>query len=100
MFHTYIASVLSGCCVCVAMVLKCFMCFFASVLDACFKRFICLHTYVASVVSGCLKSRLGVASLSSPSTASPRCLLFLDAVDVWAAWAHVGEGDMGRARVV
>ena len=27
--------------------------FFASVLDACFKRFICVHTYIASVESRC-----------------------------------------------
>jgi hypothetical protein len=48
---------LSVCCVYVAMVFKCFMCFFASVSDACFKHFICLQTYVASVVSECFKSK-------------------------------------------
>jgi hypothetical protein len=35
------------------------------------------QTYVASVVSECLKSRLSVASSSSPSAATPRCLLLL-----------------------
>jgi hypothetical protein len=34
---------------------------FASVLDACFKCFICLQTHVANVSSGCFKSRLGLA---------------------------------------
>jgi hypothetical protein len=66
MFHIYIASVLSGCCVCVVMFFKCFICFFANVSYECFKRFICLLMYVASVVSGCFKSRLGVVSLSLP----------------------------------
>jgi hypothetical protein len=44
---------------------------FVSILDACFKYFICLHTYVASVASGYFKSRSGVASPSSPSAISP-----------------------------
>ena len=39
---------------------------FLSVLDACFKRFICLQTYVASVIYVCFKSRSGIASPSSP----------------------------------
>jgi hypothetical protein len=34
---------------------------FASVLDACFKFFICLLLYIATVVSGCFKSRSNVA---------------------------------------
>ena len=71
MFHTYVASVLSGCCVCLAIVSKCFSDVFASVSDACFKCFICLQTYVASVASGCFKSRSGVASPFLLSTASP-----------------------------
>ena len=41
-FHTYVASVLSECCVCFTMVLRCFSGVFESVLDACFKCFICL----------------------------------------------------------
>jgi hypothetical protein len=41
---------------------KCFLGIFASVLDACFKYFICLQTYIASVASECFKSTLGVAS--------------------------------------
>jgi hypothetical protein len=73
MFHTYIASVLSRCCVCFTMVLS----VFASVLDVCFKCFVCLQTYVASVAYECFKSRSGVASLSSPFSALPRCLLLL-----------------------
>jgi hypothetical protein len=34
MFHAYIANVLSECCVCFTMVLKCFSCVFASVSSA------------------------------------------------------------------
>ena len=41
MFHAYVASILSGCCVCVAMVFKCFSRVFASVSDA--------HSSVSSV---------------------------------------------------
>ena len=59
MFHTYVASVLSGCCVCFTW----FLSVFANISDACFKCFICLQTYVASA-SGCFKSRLGVVSRS------------------------------------
>jgi hypothetical protein len=53
----------------VAYVLQWFQVFsdvFASVLNACFKCFICLQTYVTSVVSGCFKSKSGVPSPSSP----------------------------------
>jgi hypothetical protein len=39
MFHTYVANILSGSCVCFAMV---FLCVFISVSDTCFKCFICL----------------------------------------------------------
>jgi hypothetical protein len=58
MFHTYIASVLSECCICFyngfSSVVKVFL---ASVSDECFKCFICLQTYVANVASECFKSR-------------------------------------------
>jgi hypothetical protein len=65
------------------MIFKCFLGVFTSVLDACFKCFICLQTtYVASVASECFKSKSGVASLSLPCVASPRCLLF------WASAMH------------
>jgi hypothetical protein len=79
MFHTYVASVLSGCCVCFYNDFKCFSGVFVSVSDTCFKCFIYLQTYVASVASECFNSRSGVASPSSPSAASPRCLLLLSA---------------------
>jgi hypothetical protein len=46
MFHIYVASVLSRCCICFA---RAFQVFFASVLDVCFKCFICLQKYVANV---------------------------------------------------
>ena len=77
-----------------------------------------LHTYVASVASECFKSRSGVTYLSSPSVASPRCLLLLpasaghspppspllDASDVWGgvgpAWVRkmTWETDCRRGR--
>jgi len=59
MFHAYVAIILSGCCVCVAMVFEVFHVFFK-----CFRRM--FQTYVVSVVSECFKSRSGVVSLSSP----------------------------------
>jgi hypothetical protein len=69
-FHTYVASVLSRCCVCFCNGFKCFSDVFANVSDACSKCFICLQTYVASVASECFKSRTSVAS-----AASSQCLL-------------------------
>ena len=48
MFYTYVASVLSGCCVCFAMVSSVSSVFF----------------YVASVASGCFKSTSGVAHIA------------------------------------
>jgi hypothetical protein len=60
-FHTYVCE----CFICTlhmfAMVFKCFSGTFASVLDACFKCFICLLLYVVIVASGCFKSRSSVA---------------------------------------
>jgi hypothetical protein len=47
MLHAYVANVLSGCCVHVAKIFKCF-CVFLYVPDACFKCFICLQTYVVN----------------------------------------------------
>jgi hypothetical protein len=51
MFHTYVGSILSGCCICFAMTFQVFSGFFSSVLDVCFNYFICLQTYVANVSS-------------------------------------------------
>jgi hypothetical protein len=48
MFHTYVAIVLFGCCVCVAMVFKWLSCVFC-VSYACFRYFICLLLYVGSI---------------------------------------------------
>jgi hypothetical protein len=63
MFHTYVASVLPGCC-------KCFYNGFSSVSncfckcsDACFKCFICLQTYVVNISFVCFKNRSDVASV-------------------------------------
>jgi hypothetical protein len=57
MFYTYVAIVLSECCVCFAMVFKCLLGVCESISDAYFKCFICLQTYVSNAVSGCFKSR-------------------------------------------
>ena len=57
---TYIASVLSGYCIYFAIAFHVFLGVFTSVLDVCFKCFICLRTYVANVSSKCFKSRSGV----------------------------------------
>jgi hypothetical protein len=57
----------------VAMVFKCILVCFSSVLEACFKCFNCPQMYVVTVVFGCFKNRSGVASLLlSPSAASSR----------------------------
>ena len=67
MLKAYVSSV-SGvsyvCCKCFiwmlhifAMVFKCFSGVFASVLDACFKCFICHLLYVATVISRCFINR-------------------------------------------
>jgi len=50
MFHTYVAIVLFGCCVCVAMGFKCFSRVFR-VSYACFKCFIYLLLYVGSIAN-------------------------------------------------
>ena len=74
-FEICFISVLSRCCLCFCNGFNCFSCVFASFSDACFKYFIWLQTYVASVACKCFKSRSSVASPSSSSAASPRCLL-------------------------
>jgi hypothetical protein len=39
MFYTYVASVLSECCICLQLFFKCFQVCFACVLGACFECF-------------------------------------------------------------
>ena len=76
-FHTYVASVLSRCCVSVAMVFQVFHVFYVSVSDACFKLSSTFR-HMLQVVSRCFKRdwvlqrpprlllpRLGVSSLPS-----------------------------------
>jgi hypothetical protein len=71
MFHTYVASVLSGCCICFPMAFQVFFQMFsASVSDLCFKCFICLQTYIVNVLSQCFKSRSGVAHVAMALVAS------------------------------
>ena len=61
-FHTYVASVLSGCCICLQLYFKCFSCVFASISDACFECFGCfiriLQVFYLDVKidRGCLKA--------------------------------------------
>jgi hypothetical protein len=50
MFHTYVASVSSGCCICLQ--------WFLSVFRRFCKCFISLLLYVVAVVFGCFKSEL------------------------------------------
>jgi hypothetical protein len=70
MFHTYVASVLSECCVCFAMVFKCLLGVCESISDAYFKCFICLQTYVSNAASGCFKSRSSVLHMLQPVIAA------------------------------
>jgi hypothetical protein len=55
MFHTYVTSVLFGCCLCFCNGFLNVLGVFASVSDVCFKCFIYLRIYVANVLSGCFK---------------------------------------------
>jgi hypothetical protein len=80
LFHTYVASVLSGC-------FKNRSCVAASVSDACF---ICLQMYVASVASGCFKSRSGVASLSLLFY----CLTFTSVSPPSTSWASAAPSPL------
>jgi hypothetical protein len=61
MFHTYVANVLSECCICLKWFSSIFHVFDASVSETCLKCFICLQTCVTSIASRCFKSRSGVA---------------------------------------
>ena len=134
-FEICFISVLSRCCLCFCNGFNCFSCVFASFSDACFKYFIWLQTYVlhlnvlfqmhvfasfsdacfkffrcmfqvfSCVAFKCFKSKSDVASPSSSSVASPRCLLLsapaghpppspalIDAGEVWGSaglmWAR------------
>jgi hypothetical protein len=85
-FTHMLSSVLSRCCVCFCNSFKCFSGVFASILDACFKYFICLQTYVAihlyilkvdrvlHLSPHHMLSHLGVSS-PPPSAGDTRCLL-------------------------
>ena len=59
--HICVASVLSGCYVC----LQWFSSVFANILNACFKCFIYLQTYIASVATIRFKSRPCVAHVTT-----------------------------------
>jgi hypothetical protein len=50
MFHTYVATVLSECCICLQLFFKCFSC----VSDACFVRMLQLFHLDISKVDGVL----------------------------------------------
>jgi hypothetical protein len=69
--HICVASVLSGCYVCLQWFSSVFQVLFASVSEACFKCFICLQTNVVYISSGRFKNRLGVAHVAmSPAYCS------------------------------
>jgi hypothetical protein len=61
MFHIYVASVLSRCCICLQWFSSLFSRVFAGVSDICFKCFICLFFYIASIASKYVKSKSDVA---------------------------------------
>ena len=90
-FHTYVASIFSGCCVCFTFFSSSV---FKSVLDASFKCFVCFQTYVASVASGCFKSRLGVASRSLLAF---DCLASVSPPSLGTGWASKLEAQAGAA---
>ena len=54
-FHTYVACVLSGCCIYFAMIFSSVFRCFTSGSDVCCKYFNCFRTYVANVLFGCFK---------------------------------------------
>jgi len=60
MFHTYVASVLSRCCICFAMTFYVFSYVFANVssVSSVYRRML------QNVLSGCFKSRSGVAHVA------------------------------------
>jgi hypothetical protein len=93
-----VAYVSHICCKCfyldVAYVLQWLGCVFASVLDACFKSFICLEIYVVSVASVCFKSRSGVASRSLFAFG---CLALMSPPSLDVSWAFDLEAQAGAA---
>jgi hypothetical protein len=84
------------CCKCfyldVAYVLQWFGGVFASVLDACFKCFICLEIYVVSVASRCFKSRSDVASRSLFAFG---CLALMSPPSLDVSWASDPDAQAG-----
>ena len=109
MFQTCVASVLSGCCVCLQYFSSAFSRVFASVSHTCFKCFIYLLLYVASIASGCFKSGSGVAhGMSWEARGARACPAWAhDAGDVQVlrdpTWAHKTQahaGDVQAARAV
>jgi hypothetical protein len=65
MFHTYVASILTGCCICFTMIFKYFCKYFKCI----FQVFHLSSAACCKCSSGCFKSRWGVASSSSLSAA-------------------------------
>jgi len=111
MFHTYVASVFSGCCVCFTLIFKRFSGVFASVSDVCFKYFICFQTYIAIVASEYFKTRSGVASPFPPfccligaggggptGVGGPMYLWASAAGEMWAGRRTMRDGGQQRGR--
>jgi hypothetical protein len=105
-FHIYVVSVLSGCCICLQWFFKSFKCF-ASVSNACCKYFSCFVRMLQVCLSECFKNKLrcytccNVTHLATTDYCS--CLGVLHArggAEGWSAarprpWEAEGDGDRG-----
>jgi hypothetical protein len=105
-FHIYVVSVLSGCCICLQWFFKSFKCF-ASVSNVCCKYFSCFVRMLQVCLSECFKNKLrcytccNVTHLATTDYCS--CLGVLHArggAEGWSAarprpWEAEGDGDRG-----
>jgi hypothetical protein len=100
MFHTYIASVSFGCCICFTHNMQCYICFAMAthVFSSCFRRmlqvFQLFQTYITHVSFRYRKSRSGVAHVVVRLICSSRLLQLLDLPA--CAWVWIGAS--GRCR--
>jgi hypothetical protein len=111
-FHTYVANVSWGCCICLQWLHMCFQVFL--VFYKCFRHmlqvFQLFRMYVASVSSGGCRSRSGVAHVAIGPTCHSRLCSCSGAAKraqtvpctcAWEAegrnWSHMWSGDAGPA---
>jgi hypothetical protein len=85
MFHTYVASVLFGCCICLQLFFKCFSCVFACVARCIFRMFQLFRMYMASVLFGCFKNRSRVLCMLQCET--------LTVTACYSCWGVVHGGE-------